>query len=488
MSVDQKISEIVGKVQKLHPNAETHTTDQNGDWPDPDPLIEANSKPTRFPMAALGPMAPVVEDICAGVKCPAALAGASVLAVASLATQGLYDVTFRGGDTRPTSLSILTIGCSGERKSTTDKLAMIGVERHVKNLRAQAKHQRQMNETGEGEPFPVLSPEILTANGTVEGLQQGFLEGHPSQALMSDEAGQFLGGHSLKAENRLHGLATLSKFWDGGTITKKNRGTGSVSETRTMIDCRLAVHLLGQRVAIAPFLKDPIARGQGSLARFLVHEPQSTIGTRFETTQEWIKNAATPQIMAFADKIEALLQQSAVRDTDGTVRRITLELTPDAIEELVAFYNATEAMLAPAGDLSGYSDLTNKAHENAARIAGVLAVLNDEQCVSRDTMQRGIELAKYFLDEIVRLSDVLPPSIEINQAKVLAEWLSNRGGSATIRELSQSGPRYFRQKAQRDPPIALLKEKSWLRVDGTTLTLNPKVATVATPATPKTSS
>ncbi len=446
------------------------------DWVTPEELIAPDNLPTPFPIEALGSMARAAKDIQAHVKCPAALAAASVLSAASLAVQGSFDVAFRGKDTRPVSLFILTIGRSGERKSTADQYAMIGVHRHIKGLRAQARHQRQVNESCDGEPFLVLSPEILASNGTVEGLQQGFLEGHPSQALMSDEAGQFLGGHSLKAENRLHGLATLSKFWDAGVVTKKIRGTGNSSDTRTMIDCRLSVHMLGQRVAINPFLKDPTARGQGSLARFLVHEPLSTMGSRNMTVAEWNENAATTAIMAFAEKIENLLKYAAVRNSEGEVQRETLQMNEGAVRALVDFYNKIESKLAPTGDLSGYADLANKIHENAARIAGILAVMDDEPVITIEIMQRGIQLASYFLNEIVRLSDLLPASSEVEKAKLIANWLRKRGGAVEVRHFSQTGPKSCRTIQNREEAIALLKEKGWLQEFDRTFVLNPKLS------------
>ncbi|MEM7327901.1 MAG: YfjI family protein [Pseudomonadota bacterium] len=444
-------------------------------WPEPEPLAGPDSAPMPFPMGALGPMEAVARDIQKSVKCPPALAGASVLSVASLAAQGCYDVAFRGQDKRPLSLFILTIGRSGERKSTADQYAMIGVHRFIKELRGKAARDRQANELIEGEPFPVLSPEIVANNGTIEGLTQGFLEGHPSQALMSDEAGQFLAGYSMKSENKLSGLSSLSKFWDGSPVTKKIKGAGLNSETRTVRDCRLAVHMLGQRVAIIPFLRDPMARGQGSLARFLVHEPPTTMGTRQMTVDEWSESATTRNVMAFADRIEEILDHSIARRIEGDVERPVLQMEAAAVELLVQFFNNIERKLSPTGDLSGYSDLANKAHENAARIAGVLAVMKDEQVVSEASMRGGIGLANYFLAELIRLSDLLPAHEDVDKANSIAHFLKKEGGSSNTTQLSKRGSKSCRTHDQRKDAIKILVDADWIREDGKKLILNPRL-------------
>ncbi|MEL6857172.1 MAG: YfjI family protein [Pseudomonadota bacterium] len=449
--------------------------DRNSAWPEPEPLAGPDSAPMPFPLEALGPMEAVARDIQKSVKCPPALAGASVLSVASLAAQGCYDVAFRGQDRRPLSLFILTIGRSGERKSTADQYAMIGVHRFIKELRVKAARDRQANELSEGEPFTVLSPEIVANNGTMEGLTQGFLEGHPSQALMSDEAGQFLAGYAMKSENKLSGLASLSKFWDGSPVTKKIKGAGPNSETRTVRDCRLVVHMLGQRVAIVPFLRDPMARGQGSLARFLVHEPPTTMGARQMTVDEWSENATTPNVMAFADRIEEILDCSVARSIEGDVDRPVLEMDQTAVQLLVQFFNSIERKLAPTGDLSGYSDLANKAHENAARIAGVLAVMKDERVVSEASMRSGVSLANYFLSELIRLSDLLPANEDVDKAQAITSWLRKEGGNVEVRDLARRGPKSCRKKESRVEAMKILTDANWVREADSRVILSPKV-------------
>lgn len=91
-------------------------------WPEPMPLVRPLGKPAPFPVDVLGP---VLENAALGindiVQCPLALAGNSVLAAASLASQAHVNVVFPAtGRPIPTSIFLLTVGESGERKSAAE--------------------------------------------------------------------------------------------------------------------------------------------------------------------------------------------------------------------------------------------------------------------------------------------------------------------------------------------------------------------------------
>jgi hypothetical protein len=85
----------------------------------PQPLLREIPPGLPYPAEALGPLRPAVEAVAGATQAPVAIPAASALAVASLAVQGFADVdTLRGP--RPTSLFLLTIARSGERKSSCD--------------------------------------------------------------------------------------------------------------------------------------------------------------------------------------------------------------------------------------------------------------------------------------------------------------------------------------------------------------------------------
>ncbi|WP_290929965.1 DUF3987 domain-containing protein [Hyphomonas sp.] len=450
-------------------------------WPDPEPIDADEGTPAAFPLDALPAMMErAARDIANGTKCPPALAAASVLAVASFSIQNHFDVEFAQRQRRPLSLCILTVAASGERKSTVDRYAARGVHEYRTQLALEhAAREKDIAEAKKAKsdyiPDPLPDPNIVIGNMTLQGIFRAFAEGQTSLALFSDEGGEFLGGHSMKAENRLGSLAELSKFWDGGLQAYKLRGTKDKSETLTANDCRLAVHLQAQPVALQPFLADPIAKGQGLLARCLIHQPASTIGTRIMTLEEWQADGMTIEVQSFAMLVKALLGRPVNRD-DGAVQRELLPLTTEAMRALVDYANEVERSLAPAGDLEGMSDLVNKVQEQAARIAGTFAAFTDQTEVSGPTMEGAIRVARYFLSETVRLARIGPQNAAAKDALTVAVWLHERKGVVPCKTFSRCGPKHLRKVINRQEAFSLLKDANWIREANGMLELNPKCA------------
>ena len=137
----------------------------------------------------------------------------------------------------------------------------------------------------EAPPLPI----VVTPDPTVEGLVKNMASLRPSLGLFSDEGGAFLGGVGMNPENRLKTIATLSAFWDGSPVSRLRAGDGA----SLFLGRRLSVHLMAQPVAASTLLADPVANGQGILARFLTAEPESAIGTR--TRLELAPQRATPR-------------------------------------------------------------------------------------------------------------------------------------------------------------------------------------------------
>ena len=286
-----------------------------------------------YPVAALGPLRDAVEAVHRATQAPIAIAAQSALSAASLAVQGHADVDSLAGTAVPTSLFCLTVAQSGERKSTCDKLIMSGIQEIEKSLWADfresqadwemshnlwtAKRDRFIKEAGgkkvagaqqaEAElaslgpaPQEPLSPKLTTSEPTFEGLVKLFPTGQPSLGLFSDEGGGFIGGHAMNAENRLKTIAGLSKLWGGDPLNRVRAGDGASS----LYGRRLAAHLMVQPVPARPLLADPIANGQGFLARFLIAEPVSAIGTRLADT---VGHRASPSIANFSERLAQIL-------------------------------------------------------------------------------------------------------------------------------------------------------------------------------------
>lgn len=274
----------------------------------PQPLLREIPAGAAYPVAALGPLRPAVEAVQGFTQAPVAIPAASALAVASLAVQGFADVETLGGFA-PVSLYFLTIAQSGERKSSCDKPLLLGLreyEREQSEVYAaafktwanaselhDAKKKGALRDAvsanpdkrmaaeadlaalGDAPDGPIL-PDRTASEPTLEGLFRAFLQGQPSLGLFSDEAGQFLGGHAMNADNRMKTLGGLNSLWDGSEIKRTRAGDGVF----TLRGRRMALHLMAQPVVMHGFISDPLASGLGFLPRCLMCEPASSIGQR----------------------------------------------------------------------------------------------------------------------------------------------------------------------------------------------------------------
>ena len=468
----------------------------------PQPLIREIAKGADYPIDALGPLRAVVEAVQSTTQAPTAIATQSALSVASLAVQGHADVETLAGYSN-VSLFCLTIAQSGERKSACDKLVMSGlrdVERdRSDNYRNEmsdwqtslkiwtAKHDRMIKDAAGGRakktceaevdlaslgpsPEQPQSPKIIVSEPTLEGLVKLYLVGQPTLGLFSDEGGGFLGGHAMNSDNRLKTIAGLSNLWGGDALDRVRAGDGAT----TLYGRRLAVHLMVQHVAARPLLSDPVASGQGFLARFLITEPASTIGTRLNQTYS---NATDPAIIATSSRLSHILNHP-LPTREGQERELeprALTLSTDAKALLFEYYKATELAQVQGGELEQVKSFASKSPEQAARIAGVLTLWGDltATVVAASVMSDAIELAQFYLLEAKRLAETATVSENVEKAERLRRWLLDswpsiataRGRDASTiipRDVVIHGPNSLRETATVKKLMVVLAAHGWL--------------------------
>lgn len=420
---------------------------------EPTPLIYETPPGASFPVDAMGPLREATLAIEDKVQAPVAIGAQALLAATSLAAQALYDVQTLGG-VKPLSLFALTIAKSGERKSTCDKLAMEPIRAFEKELsdafqqeRArhhealqiwEASHSKLIREAGKADqvksldtrenlealgpkPEAPLIPYLTASDPTFEGLTKNLPISRPALGIFSDEAGQFLGGHAMNSENRIKTVSGLSKLWDGDPINRTRAGDAVV----TSYGRRLCAHLMVQPVIADTLLDDPSLRDQGFLARFLICQPPSTIGTRLREVHSPASDAA---LDAYSPRLVHLLRVDLplAENSRNELQPPVLALTPEAERLLRNYYNCIERQQAPGANLAENTAFASKSAEHAARIAAVLAVYSGEQDINPDCMANGIKLAKWYLQEAVRLKNGASISADVRKAEKLRIWLGER--------------------------------------------------------------
>lgn len=458
----------------------------------PQPLMREIPPGEAYPVEALGPLKEAVEAVQGMTQAPVAIAAQSALAVASLAVQGFADVETLGG-IRPLSLYALTIAVSGERKSSCDAplmAALRGFEKEQGKAQRDAmaswenayalwkgERDRILNDAKKGkgekrtaaevdlaalgrEPAAPPSPDRTVTEPTYEGLTRKFAEGMPTLGIFSDEGGQFLGGFAMSSDNRQKTLAALNDLWQGNAIRRTRAGEGSF----TLYGRRLSVHLMVQPGVARAFMADPMAADTGFLPRFLICEPISAIGTRF---QSGMRDGGFA-LSNFAARLTAILETPLPMDeVTRELQPRVLPLAPAAREVLAAFSDHVEAQQGPGGEYANITGYASKAAEQAARIAGVLTAWADLDApeVSLAVMQDAITLAQFYLTEARRLSDAAVVSAEVDRAEKLRQWLltSWKHPDLTPSEVVRHAPvRALRESPAAKAAIAMLEKHGWL--------------------------
>jgi len=239
-----------------------------------------------------------------------------------------------------------------------------------------------------------------------------------------------------------------------------------------LYDRRLAVHLMVQPGVAGDFLSDPQFADQGLLARFLFAAPAGRAGTRFRNDASYsaAMGQAADDLDDYNAAITRLLRQPVrwKNDSDRTlgVELDSLQFSRDARALYVDFTNAIEAEIGPSGPLAMVKAFASKLPENAARIAGTLALAANASATTIEpgTLAAAIDLAKYYLAEAVRLIAAGGIDPELRTAEQLRQWLLEQPGNVIgCRTIYQNGPRSIRQASKARAAMKLLVEDGWAR-------------------------
>ncbi len=469
------------------PAAQTADTEAETAAEAPRPLMRDMPSADQFPVDALGPaLASAARAIQDRVQAPMAICGQSVLAAATLAVQGYADVKLPIGQVRPISEYFLTIARSGERKTAADAEALRSARKHEADLRGQyeldlpsylnmkvayekardvaaksckgdmAKIKAALDQLG---PAPVapLSPILTCQEPTFEGLCKLAIHGRASLGVFSSEGGQFIAGHGMSADHRLKTAAGLSAFWDGDEIKRVRSGDGAT----TLVGRRVSVHLMAQPDVAALWLADPLLIEQGLLSRCLVSAPDSTAGTRFQHDE---KNETQVHLDAYRARLDEIFAANLPL-ADGKQNELAprvIELSQQAAGLWRGFADHVERMIGPGGALEPVRGLANKLPEHAARLAGVLTLVDDLAATEILTthMQAGIQLAQHYAAEALRLHETSRVSDDLIAAQKLLAWLRGPWGKPVVSlpNIYQKGPNSIRDKATAKKLVGILEE------------------------------
>jgi hypothetical protein len=466
--------------------------------PEPIPLMREMPPPDPFPTDALGE---VLSNAAIGIqdrtRAPIAICGQSVLAVATLATQAHANVVLPTGQTRPLSNYFATIGVTGERKSAVDYEATSPIRKREETLResydaerldyenaleAWDRARKHATDACKGvqdaiksaldrlgsPPAEPLRPLLRCSEPTIEGLMKTLAKGWPSLGVFSDEGGMFIGGHGMTDESKLRTATTLSKLWDGAAIDRVRGGEGAI----VLSGRRVAMHLMVQPNVAAMFLADGMLAEQGLLSRVLATYPESEIGKRLwrepSADSEAVLKVYGARLLDILDERKARLPLVAGKRNELEPREIAL--SEKARQKWVRYHDHVESQM--GSTLYPVRGLANKIPEIAARLAGVLALVDDITApeIGFEDLERGVLLAEHYLAEALRLFEASQVNAELLRAQELLKWLVTvweHRPNIGLRQIYQFGPNAVRDSSTAKRLVEVLERHGHLvRIQG----------------------
>jgi len=457
--------------------------------PEPQPLRRELPTAEPFPIDALGDLlAKAARSMTEVIQSPQAIAGQSLLAGAALAVQAHADVIIDGRRS-PISENFVTVAESGERKSALDRVALAPHMKRQRDLRQvydgqlndyQADHAAWKKARDEAlsskknksrdakkaalleigpEPQPPLDAIITTEEPTYEGLVKALAYGWPSMGIFSDEGGRFMGGHSMNSDNQLKTATGLSKLWDGDPITRTRGGDGNM----LLYGRRVSVHLMIQPEISNMLFGNQMLIGQGLLSRCLVCYPPSNIGNRpyCETNL-----SETPAMRSYFARLMAILETPLPlsEDTQNQLEPRSLPLSPEAKAIWIRFHDYIDTLCNEGRELYPIRGFATKAAEHAARLAGILALVDDLRitAITPRHIEAGIDLAQFYIGEALRLFNSAADNPDLILAEKLLVWAQNRPGPLYPQVVYKRGPNQIRDKATSKRIIRILETHSWL--------------------------
>jgi hypothetical protein len=402
---------------------------------------------------------------------PVEAVGTAALAVVSHAAQALHNVDclHTPGVTYPLCQLFMVLARSGDAKSSLFERFMAGIRRWQARQRivydgelaiynvdrklwdankVKAEKAGKRDELlGLQRAIPRLprNPDNVLSKSTGNGLFRTLETGWPALGIFTGEGGSFLGGHSLRTENSPVEFASiLTTLWDGGTI---DRTTGEV--TMRLPGRRLSGLIMAQQEVAEGFLTNPLLKAHGVHARFLIVNPppwQPHDADFMDATKAAQRQRLESKMEDFHATIERML--SALLPTaafdDRVLEPPTIYWSPDATAHMERWNNT----VALPWRREHNEPFFNRAFEHACRLAGVLAVFDEQGKIELDVALAATALVEFYADQLRGLDLGVGDSRNSDEAPYvdkLAAWFRKQTGPVTMREISRTGPNAFRK-------------------------------------------
>ncbi|MEI7035644.1 YfjI family protein [Fulvimonas yonginensis] len=401
--------------------------------------------PQRYPLDAfLMLVRTTAWELQQKVQAPDALIGMGLIAGMATACQGLFDVKLPTGQCRPTSLNLIAIAESGERKSTVDALVFAPLYEHdcrkakafqaaldsyqakreLWEARGQGLRNRLAKAVSKGEATEAIQAEMaqhttlkptkprlrrfMRQNITPRAIMDTLRGDGESIAITTDEGQVMFKGETMAQ------LGLLNKAWDGAPMLTLDRAD---FDNVLVMNPRVTISIMTQKQVLQAYLMKhgDIAKGSGHWARYLFGWPESMKGFRSVNTDEHVWEC----LPLFQARMQELLEKYEAISESGEVKREVVEFSDDAKARWFELSQQTEWMLRPGDYLNDIHDFASKIMELLGRLAAVFHCYSGEEGkVTLDTLERAFTVVQWHLEEYKRM---FSPQFALSQGQVDAQ-------------------------------------------------------------------
>jgi len=445
-----------------------------------------------FPVSGLPePLSTYVRDVTASLGCDAAYVALPALVALASALGNVRRIRLKATWTEPSVFWAAVIGNSGTLKSPALELAFAPLERlmalarkrYAEELKSYEverarfeKSQKRNSRTPSEEtpPTPPILTRYFCSDITVETLASYLHDAPRGLALKRDELSGWLKGFNQYRSGRGADASHFLEMHGARALHVDRKSSG-----QSLYVPHAALSIVG---GIQPeVLKDCLGREHvenGLAARLLMAMPPPL-------AKQWNDSEVSSETLRrYADLFEALFGLDFAVGQDGEKVPTDLPLTADAKALWIAFYNEIAINQAEtSGPLSAaFSKLEGYAARFALLIHAIRQVANDPtlertDAVDAHSIHVGVELAKWFVNEIERIYSLLSisrgcVSVQAPQSEetLLLYRIRGLGGTISVRQLMQKSTMYRRSAKRAKAALQLLVDGGlgrWVEMAGT---------------------
>jgi len=452
----QAVTAVLNDLGLLSPyDNKTHL--QYIEWGEPEPLANAASKPTPYPIDAWkGLLKQVVKAVAYYAQVTFTMAAQCVLGALAHIGQQFVDAPLGHGH-KPASLIIIIEGESGTGKTETMNLTHFKINEYEKQryeeylanyatweADKESLKGKELKEFLDNTPKP-KNPKSVFDDATIEHILDKFVKGEMINASWTtDEAAQFFNGHTMKGDTAGNALGAITKLYSDGHVSRsRSERTAKGTPFTDAYGARMTLLLQGQRAILEPALSDPLMNGQGFLARALIACPEDLRGYRRWDDPERRRDDPykNPYLIEYWSRCESLLNPSPANepiDTKGKPRRIKMQWADDQTEQV--FYEKLQAIenrQRQGGVFATVKAYASRMAENASRIASLMAFFDERTMITTDDITCAYMLVEYSTAERLRYLDAAPIG-EQNDSEKLSSWLVEKAKGKNPHKLNRT--------------------------------------------------